>query len=814
MYSGDQSAGSQFEDENSLSIRTNQSTPIKRADNTSNRTSLISDDYGLRKISSTSGVLDEKQKLHRRYTSRIRNINNSTKSTSSIDNYDDISDPSFGKKNTVQEDDNESELTYELPPLKTPLKINRHSVGSTFKNHRFSDGDWKSKLRPTSTTSFNDADALNDIFENEGVNNSRSPKNPEYYKVDFSSPQQNVAVDQLNKQIVSYRLKIKSLYEIIRQLSSNSENEDRKRNSYMESILSKLPQDDEVEELKRANINLEHQLSKKNTLLHQLENSLHTVSDELEKTKNDHAETLEMTKEYLEHTEELTKQIDNILGWLLNELELNADEKTTLENARKIGTAFTIVKMKALESIIQQHILDKKSGSPIPKDSKDGNNELSKQEHANESEYAIANSTAIQNHLEEDSYQKTKDEDEFDDNLLNSQMEEAIEELHREYDSFVKGIREKLEKSEKLEAILLDKLSLQKSNLVKLADSTANENNMSKDVIETSELGDQNNKTNMDFYKSYQYHIDNLTSHIERLKLNISERDEAVDYLKEEEEQLRIEIQKQKERFNRQMADKKELYMQKESNWKELIASYEDQLEEVNLSRKQLSKTVSDLKNEIQEIYQQSSENMKLLEQDVASLQEKCQSYNDEVFQLSKQNSALSAKLEAFTKNSENLKLMFQQLEKSAKNNQKSLNETKPFTDSLLDHLNQIFDILAKVLDDQSISQARRKLRSIIKISTIEDPKLLTHKLITLYEYIERAAESIVTNYIEVNSVLQSQPAQTKDQKQLLLRIEDVQRKWLSERERRKLESDIAQSKIKKLELENLQLREQLRKAP
>ena len=141
------------------------------------------------------------------------------------------------------------------------------------------------------------------------------------------------------------------------------------------------------------------------------------------------------------------------------------------------------------------------------------------------------------------------------------------------------------------------------------------------------------------------------------------------------------------------------------------------------------------------------------------------------------------------------------------------------FNQNLLLHLDSIFNILQKILQESSIAQFDRKMKSIKSLpNALKNLNLIQPKLESLYTFIETALESIINSYISSLIAMETpeQPHQQGNEltatpnKELTLRIEELQRRWISERERRKLDANASEARIKALEQENESLRSKL----
>ena len=139
------------------------------------------------------------------------------------------------------------------------------------------------------------------------------------------------------------------------------------------------------------------------------------------------------------------------------------------------------------------------------------------------------------------------------------------------------------------------------------------------------------------------------------------------------------------------------------------------------------------------------------------------------------------------------------------------------FNQNLLLHLHNVFHILQKILQESSIIQFDRKMKSINSIpNALKNLNVIQPKLESLYTFIETALESIIDSYISSLIATGSSEQQERDEvieppnKELNLRIEELQRRWISERERRKLDANASEARIRTLEQENESLRSKL----
>lgn len=94
----------------------------------------------------------------------------------------------------------------------------------------------------------------------------------------------------------------------------------------------------------------------------------------------------------------------------------------------------------------------------------------------------------------------------------------------------------------------------------------------------------------------------------------------------------------------------------------------------------------------------------------------------------------------------------------------------------------------------------------------INEVNLVQSKLESLYNFAETALESIIDSYMRmiIAEKGKSRQSSSGNNIEMQLRIEELERKWVSERERRKLDNDAASMRISQLEAENELLREKV----
>lgn len=129
-------------------------------------------------------------------------------------------------------------------------------------------------------------------------------------------------------------------------------------------------------------------------------------------------------------------------------------------------------------------------------------------------------------------------------------------------------------------------------------------------------------------------------------------------------------------------------------------------------------------------------------------------------------------------------------------------------------HLKNIFHILSKILQQDSIDHSFKKLRLIDGSLGQNFLKNMEPKFESLLQFIESALESIINSYIKLLIATNTSPlGEITSQQQIdnQLRIDELQRRWQMEREKRKLDQKVAETRIDNLEQHLRQLQTQIR---
>ncbi|CDH13171.1 uncharacterized protein ZBAI_04957 [Zygosaccharomyces bailii ISA1307] len=634
--------------------------------------------------------------------------------------------------------------------------------------------------------------------------NSRPATRNSLFSVDgaytITSSSASSEVDSLHKQLTTYKLKVRALLELIKQFNYGGEGLENNE-SFYQKLISTITQDDDVEELKSQIRNLQAGSDAKSKTIVKLEEQLIDLDKQLMHTKQEYTETLEYANEYIVLNDKITTCIDEMLGLLLENVELSAGEKSNLEEAKKTSSEFLVAKMNALTVALEKTVHNSKAKSKCEETSV-----LSVAPAENID--VVANSTGV-DPRDLEVFEKTNVS--RNDSAMDTRFELAVEGMHEQYENFVKSIQRKLERSADLENALSTKL-VQQSNILQMMNSqnrnndTEEEDNSQYHNSPPTSVDDFGRHASIDLSTPYKEHLESLNSLVQTLKATVADKTHELEDMKEriqDQERLRKSEQRSKD----DLQTLKEISKQKENTWEEFIGDLEQSIEHFQTEKETLLKENDELKRNVELL---KNDNHKLKDA-VHNAVRKSEVYNEQRSRLTHELKTMTDELvDLKDENSALHKLAFN-VEAISNTVHKQNSEFQKFQGHLLLHLDNVFKTLSKILQKKSIDQSKRKLQALYKSNGISDAKIMQPKLESLYNFIETALESIVESYMAVILTEKDKVYLEKGhEKEMQLRIDELERKWVSERERRKLDSNAAEIQISKLESENEALREKL----
>lgn len=629
-------------------------------------------------------------------------------------------------------------------------------------------------------------------------------------------------LEQLQKQLTTYKLKVRTLLELIKQLNYGDD-EKKVRDSFYGKLLATMSQYDEIEELKRHIFELENNNEVKQKLVTSLQEELAIIGKKLLDTKNEHAETLEYANEYLEHSEVLAKNIDDMLTLLLENLDVSEEERDALQKARQISPSFAMVKMNAVMSTFRRVLKDKKSNSLVEYE----DNEDSMQPTA-----AIANSTAIENSQGEELLDRgtplvngehvfkgvpaNNNSYALDGSFIDTRLEIAIEGLHEEYEKFIQGIREKVETSASLEEVLLHKLSEQDTLLSRISTKINSDKYFAMQKVDIGETSLRTTngsfKDSTEVHHSKVDHSRSLNSLVENLKNTIDNQNQKLELFKGQLLEFET-LRKSEHRLKIELQDHRELSQVKERNWENFSSDLEKTIHVLQNEKVGLLDMVDQLSAELDIKNRELEKSGKDLKKIARSSNNQLSSHKEEIERWRKLLQDRENQISQLTYDCDHLHQMVAELKSRSSSSQRYETDFQRFKQHLLLHIEKIFATLGKILQQNSIDQSKRKLEVIRRMDTIGGLKSMQPRLESLYNFMETALESIVESYMKMIIAEKGKHRHSENNAnkvEMQLRIDELERKWISERERRKLDNDAAETRIGRLEAENELLREKL----
>ncbi|SMN18748.1 similar to Kazachstania africana KAFR_0I00250 hypothetical protein [Maudiozyma saulgeensis] len=598
-----------------------------------------------------------------------------------------------------------------------------------------------------------------------------------------------IEYERMRRSIASLRMKYNALVEMIKQinLGDNLENEqtNSNRSSVYRRLLEKLEKNDDSSDLKLENEKLLLNISEK-------DNTIENMKHQLTQLQEENVIILNNTDEHIKTSENLCKVADNILSYIrsidFKTFHLTDEEKGVLQTAIDLNSNYFPVKMNTLDASIHKLITNLQN-------SEENVLVAQEKEKFNQRGSIMANSTQLNQVVS----------DEIGEKSIDSNMEIVIQDLRKEYDNFIKSIGDKLTVSSQIENELRSKLVRQEEILHKMSLIRKEQQNNAifdspGNIVTKNDLQLPDNVIESKLDISYIDNIKSLNALVETQKEKIRD----LEIQTEETSNGRNEnnrIQRENKQLIRKIENLEEMVQQKNENWSNLTSQLEEQINHLLQEKEALEKLTHSLGNE-------NKNNERIKEKLVAQIDD----MEKHIDYYVKEN-------EKTRESNDNLRSMVLQIKASQTNTINKLDaEFGNFNQNLLLHLLKVFEILKNIIERHSIEQSIQKVEKLSSISSLDNLKYAGPKFDVIYTFIEMALESIIQSY--TNILVESAPTITNSYNSLKtdnstnndmqIKIDELQKRWLFERERRKLDATAAEAKITKLQIENDLLKEQI----
>ncbi|CAI4055578.1 hypothetical protein SUVZ_01G0170 [Saccharomyces uvarum] len=498
----------------------------------------------------------------------------------------------------------------------------------------------------------------------------------------------------------------------------------------------------------------------KNSTIEGLNAEINSLKQTLQTREVEYQDTLQFVQENLENSESIVNTINNLLSFILSHFDgsddnlhvLDDEERGILDETLQLSSDYVLEKMDTLSKFVIKFLQDFLQGAHTQPE---------------EEVTSLAQSSPAKSHFEDQhslSSRRHLDEKANEENnhietesvmanstslpILNSESR-----FEKTLDTQLEIVIENLHK-EYDQFINSIRLKFEKSQ--KLEKLIASKLNEQSHLLDSLELKENSNAT------------------MEKQDLLISQLKQKI----QSQSVMMEEFEHMRENFNKMEQNEKILTKEMET------------LTKINkLKEHNWDSYINDLEKQVNDLQIDKSEEFQIVQSQLDKLDLENYELKNQINTLDSQNLILSQYETNFIK----------------------------FNQNLLLHLNNVFHILQKILQESSIIQFDRKMKSINSIpNALKNLNVIQPKLESLYTFIETALESIIDSYIS-SLIGTGSPGQQESNeviatpnKELNLRIEELQRRWISERERRKLDANASEARIRALEQENESLRSKL----
>ncbi|SCU96114.1 LAMI_0F05248g1_1 [Lachancea mirantina] len=585
-------------------------------------------------------------------------------------------------------------------------------------------------------------------------------------------------IEHLHKQLTNYKLRLRVLTEYVREMDYDSEKVPENttglesRRHALDKFIGSLEEQYKPTDASPNVMALQTTIEDKNK-------EIIALKQELISTKNEYTAVLEDINSYLEHSDVIAANIDEMLERFIQNREITKAEKDALESARNLSPNFLDVKINALSINVE--------------------NVLTELVHFSQSQLEINGDSSIANHSQ----------------LMDSRLENAIEDMHYEYRTFLTGVGSDLEKGSHLQDVLERKIRTQNdllAEMMQLSQTIHTEISSIKppspsDITEDEPILQDINNEEQELSQNAKPEVSSPT--IEATDTSVSRVSQDIDSqqsspVSHKGMQHSISNITDSPKSGDPLSCDRELQSSSNAERKNLW----DQIEALKSANANLQKEMEILQAEKSDVDIEAENNLIELEKALKRAVRNSGIFVNENQRLEDHVKKLETTIRSIEQQKTDLFEKLRISQENGSNSKKTEQNFQKLKRHLLLHLHKIFDTFNKILQESSIDQAKNKLSNLEHVTLPKDFKLMHSKLESLYVFIEAATDSIVEEHAAMLLDEKDRGGERSDVKTLKLRIESLEHKWIAERERRRLDSEAAEDRIFRLEKENQILRE------
>ncbi|CCH58236.1 hypothetical protein TBLA_0A04410 [Henningerozyma blattae CBS 6284] len=628
----------------------------------------------------------------------------------------------------------------------------------------------------------------------------------------------NPLIIKLQNELLNSKLKIMTLFEIIKQLQIDANIDD----SLFKQLLVDINNISNIDELNSKLIAKDYQFIK---LKEEFQNSLVEIN------------------EYLDNQQISSNMIDQLFNQILLEFSnfLNLSQIDDLNSSKDLNSDNLLIKIQVLNSILQTIFYHFKNNNNTNDHNsiEHMNNDALIHHHQNTNnnlDHAIAHSTdndvsssttAVASN--DSNQKKTLSNHGISSPIINDGMtnwkklkDQVI--LNDEQSLIIIDLQNKLKKKDLRLIELQEQVMDLKSDL---NEKDLQLNQLQEDILKLKSNGNDKDVKLIELKSQ----LNDKDSRFIEIQSNLKDKESKINDLKNNLNDKKLTINELKNNLN----NKNKLFLDLEkisTETSQQLENYKIKLDDSIKESNNFKLVINDKDREIQSLNEKLNLNKETLNESISSFQSSLEKGTLKMRDLIAQNDRLKSNLDD---NSINLKMRLQntreerdrlsnqlkisnnynqQLKLQLKNYNKNNFESELFKKHLLLHFNRCIKSFISVFEKSSIDHALKKLHQISLMDKISDSNG-QHNLEKIYYYIEDALSLLIKTFTDAASPTTSQQQQQQQTFSSLSpttevneNYQELEKKYIFLSERRMLDEETYKAKIKSLERENEKLLE------